>query len=293
MLQVDVAKLLGFKDSYLFLIKNPKFPRLVATEEDRQVLAEQDAIPSQLKNRTIALVTARSVFRKFGYKIIKRGKSVRDDYYVGDREEAPEPSLKEMEARRILYQDMSKASSVEFQRDIVGIYTNFPYRPRDSERTPLASLVPLQAPIELQRDDWMCRCALSAAEFNRSLAHGRPKRFWDPHTNMEHVPAATQPKQIHIEAAKSSLSSAKGSVANGIHFHSGTEEKDWVRVDISQECRDYPLALAPGQRQFAFSVYSQRFSVPIQDLPLPAVPVAAREPSNANDSNDDSAVPVC
>lgn len=179
MLTVDVAKTLGFKDTHVFLSKNPTFPKLVATDEDREALEDQDLVPSTLKNKTISILPARSVFKSFGYKIIKKGKAVRDDYMVGDREELPD-----LVERRTV--DASKFG--DFVRDYVEIYKDFPYRPNDTDRPNPAYLQPLDGPNGLKQDDWMYRCVLSAAEFNRTMAVGRPKRFWDPHTNIEHVP---------------------------------------------------------------------------------------------------------
>ena len=179
MLTVDVAKILGFKDTHVFLSKNPSFTKLVATDEDREALEEQDLVPSQLKNKTISILPARNVFKKFGHKIIKKGRPVRDDYLVGDREEVAE----------ILEKKISDISQYgDFVRDYVEIYKDFPYRPNDTHRADPGHLEPLDGPDGLKKDEWMYRCVLSAAEFNRTMAIGRPKRFWDPHTNIEHVP---------------------------------------------------------------------------------------------------------
>ena len=44
-------------------------------------------LPSQLKNRAITLVLARNIFRVFGHKVVRRGRPIRDDYWVGNQKE--------------------------------------------------------------------------------------------------------------------------------------------------------------------------------------------------------------
>jgi hypothetical protein len=246
MLTVDVAKTLGFKDTHVFLNKNPSFPKLVATEEDREAMEDQDLVPSQLKNKTISILPARSVFKGFGFKIVKKGKAVRDDYFVGDREEAPDLIETRMAVDTSNYGD--------FVRDYVEIYKDFPYRPNDTKRHNAAYLVPFDGPDGLKQDDWMYRCVLSAAEFNRTMAVGRPKRFWDPHTNIEHVPKSSQPTRAFIESCTTSDPMAPGKVNVNVHV-ADKEDPHWRVLEMGEDAEKYPVAVIPGQRQYAFSVY--------------------------------------
>lgn len=249
MLLVDIAKATGFKDSFSFLIKNHDFPRLVATEADREKLIELDLIPYQLKNRTIGLVTARSIFRRFGYKIIKRGRSIRDDYLVGDREEPPEvdESLKKG-------LDLTKALTLELKREVAAeIYTNFPYRKTDVGNRNTDDLPEFEAPTGLTLDNWMYRATLSAAEFNRKLNMTRPKLFWDPHTNIEHVPQISQPTVTRLEMSRGPQDPAFGHVVNDVNVD-GLDLENWEPVVQTEKSRKYPIALVAGQRQYAFAV---------------------------------------
>jgi hypothetical protein len=54
-------------------------------------------------------------------------------------------------------------------------------------------------PKELTEDNWMYKCALSAADFNQRLNRNRPVSFLDLHTNIEQIASATQPKRVIIE----------------------------------------------------------------------------------------------
>jgi hypothetical protein len=238
MLTVDVAKTLGFKDTHVFLNKNPSFPKLVATDQDREAMQDQDLVPSQLRNKTISILSARSVFKGFGHKIVKKGRVVKDDYAVGDREEVPEET------------DISS----DIVRDYVQIYKDFPYRPSDTNRPDPAYLEPLDGPEGLKQDDWMYRCVLSAAEFNRTMAVGRPKRFWDPHTNIEHVSKSIQPTRTFIESCTTYDPMGPGKVNVNAHI-ADKNDPHWKVLELDEDAEKYPVAVIPGQRQYAFSVY--------------------------------------
>ena len=282
MLTVDVAKALGFRDSYLFLIRNPKFPRLVATDEDRETLVKLEIMPTQLKNRTIAIVTARSVFREFGHRVIKRGRPVRDDYLVGDRVTPPPDPLEKTKSFERM-QDMSMSSSMEFQREgVAGIFTHFPYRPKDIPRS-MKDLPPIDGPDGFKNDEWMYRSAVSAAEFNRLLSYGRPRRFMDFHSGIEHVPKASQPQVYYLEmnADKKGLNK----VDPEIHIGVGQEPSKWIPIEPTEESEKFPVAILPGQHQYAFSMYiyfkyvykndrfADRFVAPPYREPTPVPPV--------------------
>ncbi|CAI5030255.1 CGH_1_HP_G0101370.mRNA.1.CDS.1 [Saccharomyces cerevisiae] len=47
-------------------------------------LIDRGVLPYSYRNRQIALVTARGVFKEFGAKIIRGGKHITDDYYASE-----------------------------------------------------------------------------------------------------------------------------------------------------------------------------------------------------------------
>lgn len=84
MLSTEPARCCGFRDSYLFFTKHPRLYKVVVGEEEKKDLIERTILPSSYKGRNIGVVTARSVFREFGAKIIVGGRRVTDDYRVAD-----------------------------------------------------------------------------------------------------------------------------------------------------------------------------------------------------------------
>ena len=82
MLSTEPARCIGFRDSYLFFQKHPQLFKIILEEEAKKDLIERNLIPHSYKGRAIGVVTARSVFREFGAKIIIGGKRIVDDYQV-------------------------------------------------------------------------------------------------------------------------------------------------------------------------------------------------------------------
>lgn len=84
MLSTEPARCCGFRDSYLFFTKHPKLYKVVVGDEEKKDLIDRDILPNSYKGRNIGVVTARSVFREFGAKIIVGGRRVTDDYKVAE-----------------------------------------------------------------------------------------------------------------------------------------------------------------------------------------------------------------
>jgi chromatin structure-remodeling complex protein RSC7 len=82
MLSTEPARCCGFRDSYLFFTKHPKLYKVVVGDEEKKDLIDRDILPNSYKGRNIGVVTARSVFREFGAKIIVGGRRITDDYKV-------------------------------------------------------------------------------------------------------------------------------------------------------------------------------------------------------------------
>lgn len=82
MLSTEPARCIGFRDSYLFFQKHKLLHKIILAEEAKKDLIERSLIPHSYKGRAIGVVTARSVFREFGARIIIGGKKIIDDYQV-------------------------------------------------------------------------------------------------------------------------------------------------------------------------------------------------------------------
>lgn len=80
MLSTEPARCIGFRDSYLFFQKHKMLYKIIIDDDAKRDLIERDIIPHSYKGRAIGVVTARSVFREFGAKIVIGGRKVIDDY---------------------------------------------------------------------------------------------------------------------------------------------------------------------------------------------------------------------
>jgi chromatin structure-remodeling complex protein RSC7 len=80
MLSTEPARCIGFRDSYLFFQKHKMLYKIIIDDDAKRDLIERDIIPHSYKGRAIGVVTARSVFREFGAKIVVGGKKISDDY---------------------------------------------------------------------------------------------------------------------------------------------------------------------------------------------------------------------
>ncbi|KAF2264532.1 hypothetical protein CC78DRAFT_229044 [Lojkania enalia] len=81
MLATECARVLGYRDSYLLFNKNRSLYKIIATQAEKDDLIHQEILPYSYRSRQIAIVTARSMFRQFGSRIIVNGRRVRDDYW--------------------------------------------------------------------------------------------------------------------------------------------------------------------------------------------------------------------
>ncbi|PGH05229.1 hypothetical protein AJ79_06840 [Helicocarpus griseus UAMH5409] len=81
MLATECARVLGYRDSYLLFNKNKSLYKIIASQVEKDSLIAQDILPYSYRSRQIAIVTARSMFRQFGSRVIVDGRRVRDDYW--------------------------------------------------------------------------------------------------------------------------------------------------------------------------------------------------------------------
>ena len=81
MLATECARVLGYRDSYLLFNKNRSLFKIIASQTEKDDLVQQEILPFSYRSRQIAIVTARSMFRQFGSRVIEGGRRVRDDYW--------------------------------------------------------------------------------------------------------------------------------------------------------------------------------------------------------------------
>lgn len=83
MLATECARVLGYRDSYLLFNKNRSLYKIIASQAEKEDLIHQEILPFSYRSRQIAIVTAKSMFRQFGSRVIVNGRRVRDDYWEG------------------------------------------------------------------------------------------------------------------------------------------------------------------------------------------------------------------
>ena len=81
MLATECARVLSYRDSYLLFNKNRSLYKIIASQAEKDDLIAHDLLPYSYRSRQIAIVTARSMFRQFGSRVINNGRRVRDDYW--------------------------------------------------------------------------------------------------------------------------------------------------------------------------------------------------------------------
>lgn len=76
MISTEPARLVGFRDSYLLFKTHRTLFKKVADNDEKMDLIQRGIIPNSYKGRAVNLVTARSIFREFGSRMIENGKKV-------------------------------------------------------------------------------------------------------------------------------------------------------------------------------------------------------------------------
>jgi hypothetical protein len=81
MLSTECASVLRYQDSYLLFDQNRSLVKIVLTQKEKDYLIQAGIIPDRDSSQEVTVVTARSMFRQFGSRLIQDGRRVRDDYW--------------------------------------------------------------------------------------------------------------------------------------------------------------------------------------------------------------------
>jgi chromatin structure-remodeling complex protein RSC7 len=200
MLSTEPARCCGFRDSYLFFTKHMKLYKIIIDDTEKRDLIDRDIIPHSYKGRAIGVVTARSVFREFGARIIIGGKRIIDDYYVTAAKEsgAVEGEIADPNDRlpppgepynKNQYVAWHGASSV--------YHTGVPSVPTANGKP-----VPGKRKVNITSANWQFEHGRAASRFNSNLSKLRKANLtgvYDPHTNLMCYPKVTQPTHARWE----------------------------------------------------------------------------------------------
>ena len=82
MVAAECARVLRYRDSYLLFNKHlDSLLKIIATQQEKDYLIQQEILPISFRSRQVGLVSAKSIFRQFGARVIEGGRRVRDDYW--------------------------------------------------------------------------------------------------------------------------------------------------------------------------------------------------------------------
>lgn len=204
MLSTEPARCMGFRDSYLLFQKHRKLHKVIVNDEEKFDLIDRDIIPHSYKGRSIGIVTAKSIFREFGAKIVIGGKRIIDDYYETDAREAgfvqgeiadpfdklPAPGEEYNKNQYVAWHGASSvyhtsAPSNFNTRAFIDLYKDHHlYRPKRK--------------VIVTDENWMLEHSRAASQYNSELTQKR-KQIWtrmgvyEAHTGLQFYPKASQP----------------------------------------------------------------------------------------------------
>ncbi|KAL4780935.1 chromatin remodelling complex Rsc7/Swp82 subunit-domain-containing protein [Aspergillus varians] len=202
MLSTEPARCIGFRDSYLFFQKHKLLYKIIIDDDAKRDLIERDIIPHSYKGRAIGVVTARSVFREFGAKIIVGGRKVIDDYNTQAARERGD-----VDGELAVPEDKLPAPGEPYNKNqyvawhgASSVYhTSTPSVPIPGTGKVVDSK---KRKVTVTGDNWMLEHAREAANFNSVLSHTRQqnlKGVYDIHTNLIQYPRTMQPSHARWE----------------------------------------------------------------------------------------------
>ncbi|CDM35102.1 hypothetical protein DTO013E5_3018 [Penicillium roqueforti] len=201
MLSTEPARCIGFRDSYLFFQKHKMLYKIIIDDDAKRDLIERDLIPHSYKGRAIGVVTARSVFREFGAKIIVGGKKITDDY-----DEAAARERGDVEGELVVPEDRLPGPGETYNRNqYVAWHGASSVYHTNAPAVPLVGGKPVDTKkrrVPVTDDNWMLEHARAASNFNSKLAEMRRANLggvYDVHTNIMQHPKIMQPTHARWE----------------------------------------------------------------------------------------------
>lgn len=225
MVSTEPARLVGFRDSYLLFKTHRSLFKKVCNYEEKMDLIERHIIPNSYKGRSVNLVTARSIFREFGAKIIYDGKKVIDDFWEQraiDNGDIPGTYADPTEVRHVI------PSESEI--------------PSGSGNTPVSSTTL----FNYQHDPtWMYLIAAQTREYNTKLLEQRSlviiRGLKDVYTGLTFYPLSTQPTKstlVKVEDSKDTVYEAYVDNPNILRKYTGLST---IPKNILEELDDQEL----------------------------------------------------
>jgi chromatin structure-remodeling complex protein RSC7 len=198
MLSTEPARCCGFRDSYLFFTKHLKLHKVIVEDDEKMDLIARDIIPHSYKGRSIGVVTARSVFREFGARIIIGGKKIIDDYYVQEARDRGD-----VEGELADPNDKLPAEGEEYNKNqyVAWHGASAVYHQTGPIIAP-GQGAPGKRKVAITSANWQLEHARAASRFNSQILVNRRANMngvFDIHTNTMHYPKIMQPTHAKWE----------------------------------------------------------------------------------------------
>lgn len=226
-ISTDVARLVGYRDSYFLFQKHTNLYRVRIDEESKMSLINDGYLPGTFKTRAAYLITARSAYKEFGARIINEGRQVLDDYY--EEQARKEGAIEGALINPVLSNDGYNNSITDNQSLF------------DKQRN-IAQLLSNTNILETETS-WVYDHALKCRQFDSMLFYDRNELLKrqvqrDLYTNLNFVPDITQPTKSKIRKLKSNTEDTK----NKLIFDTVIGGSTKVRTGLS----DVPLEIFDG-----------------------------------------------
>ena len=199
MLSTEPARCVGYRDSYLFFIRHKLLYRVTLTDDEKEDLFSRELIPPTYRNRQLIVVTARSVFREFGARVVIGGRRVVDDYWVEEynrlgypegeladpTDPLPPPGQSYNRNQFLAWQGGKDKDNAAKEAAAL------PVAPERSSRGRRTGLI--------DDSNWQSEHATAACNYNKELTLVRQASaagVYEPHTNVHFVPAHLQPTRF-------------------------------------------------------------------------------------------------
>ncbi|RPA92638.1 hypothetical protein L873DRAFT_1709065 [Choiromyces venosus 120613-1] len=226
MLSTEPARCIGFRDSYLFFQKHKQLFKIIMDEDEKFDMIKRDLIPHSYKGRAIGVVTARSVFREFGARIVVGGRKVIDDYW-----EARETAAGSVEGQLADPEDRLPREGEEYNRNQYVAWhgaSSVYHTGQPSVPMPQGNQQARKKKVVVTDTNWMLEHSRAASQFNTRLLAQRQQAFkkgvYEPHTNLIFLPEGTQPTHAiwqHLAPPPPPLDQKDGSSSSSSSSSSG------------------------------------------------------------------------
>lgn len=188
MISTGPARMVGFRDSYLLFKTHKTLFKRVCDHDQKMDLIQRGIIPNSYKGRAVNLVSARSIFREFGARMIKEGKKVIDDFWEQKALENGDIPGEYADPEEIYKNKLSNLLGDGGSGVASG-----------GNATPMAP-VPI---VNYQTDEtWLYQIASQTSDYNHKLAELRAQvtssGLRDVFTNTVQFPTNTQPNHLSV-----------------------------------------------------------------------------------------------